>query len=125
MDAAPPFTIRSFIAIPLGLELIARIEKTQKELRTLPADVKWVNPQSIHLTLKFLGNIEERSVEDIAQGIQNSMRGFKPWSAAVRNVGAFPSLRSPRVVWVGIEGPRRSAGWTPKSNRKRNVKAWL
>jgi RNA 2',3'-cyclic 3'-phosphodiesterase len=96
-------TIRSFIAIPLNPEIISRIEKTQKELKTLPADVKWVNPQSIHLTLKFLGNIEEGNIETIAQGIQNGMRGFKPWSAAVKNMGAFPSLRSPRVVWVGLD----------------------
>jgi RNA 2',3'-cyclic 3'-phosphodiesterase len=95
--------IRSFIAIPLNPEIISRIEKTQKELKTLPADVKWVNPKSIHLTLKFLGNIDEGKVEVIAQGIQNGMRGFKLWSATVKNVGAFPSLRSPRVVWVGIE----------------------
>jgi RNA 2',3'-cyclic 3'-phosphodiesterase len=96
-------TIRSFIAIPLNAEIISHIEKTQKELKTLPADVKWVNPRSIHLTLKFLGNIEEGSIETIAQGIQNGMRGFQPWSAVVKNMGAFPSLKSPRVLWVGIE----------------------
>lgn len=96
-------TIRSFIAIPLGAELISRIEKIQRELKTLPADVKWVNPKSIHFTLKFLGNVEEGNIEKIAQGIQNGMRGFKPWSAAVKNMGAFPSLKSPRVVWIGIE----------------------
>ncbi len=96
-------TIRSFIAIPLNAEIISRIEKTQKELKALPADVKWVNPRSIHLTLKFLGNVEEGGIETIAQGIQNGIKGFKPWSAAVKNMGAFPSLKSPRVVWVGIE----------------------
>jgi len=96
-------TIRSFIAIPLNAEILSRIEKTQKELRTLPADVKWVNPTSIHLTLKFLGNVEEGNVEDIARGIQNMVKGVKPWSAVVRNMGAFPSLKNPRVVWIGIE----------------------
>lgn len=95
--------IRSFIAIPLNAEIISRIEKTQKELRTLPADVKWVNSRSIHLTLKFLGNVEEGNVEDIARGIQNGIKGVKSWSAAVRNMGAFPSLKNPRVVWIGIE----------------------
>jgi len=99
-------TIRSFIAIPLNPEIISRIEKTQEELKTLPADVKWVNPKSIHLTLKFLGNIEEGSIETIAQGIQDGIKGFKPWSAAVKNMGAFPSLKSPRVVWIGIEDQR-------------------
>jgi len=96
-------TIRSFIAIPLSAEIIFRIDKTQKELKILPADVKWVNPKSIHLTLKFLGGIEEGDIEKIAQGIQNGIRGFKSWSGAVKNMGAFPSLKSPRVVWIGIE----------------------
>ncbi len=96
-------TIRSFIAIPLRAEIIFRIGKTQKELRTLSADVKWVNPQSIHLTLKFLGNIEEKKVEEITQGIQEGIKGFKPWPVMVKNMGAFPSLRNPRVVWIGIE----------------------
>jgi 2'-5' RNA ligase len=95
--------IRSFIAVPLNAEIISRIEKTQKELRTFPADVKWVNPKSIHLTLKFLGGIEEGDIEKIAQGMQDGIKGFKPWSAAVRNMGAFPSLKSPRVVWIGLE----------------------
>jgi len=96
-------TIRSFIAIPLNAEIISHIEKIQKDLKTLSADVKWVNPRSIHLTLKFLGGIEEGDIEKIAQGIQDGITGFKPWSAAVKNVGAFPSLKSPRVVWIGIE----------------------
>ena len=97
--------IRSFIAISLDPEIISNIEKTQKQLKTLSADVKWVNPRSIHLTLKFLGSVEERDIEKIALGIQNGIKGFKPWSAAVKNVGAFPSLKSPRVVWIGIEDP--------------------
>jgi 2'-5' RNA ligase len=96
-------TIRSFIAIPLSAEIIFRIEKIQKELKTLPADVKWVNSTSIHLTLKFLGNVEEGDIEKIAQGIQNGLKGFKPWSVAVKNMGAFPSLKSPRVVWIGLD----------------------
>lgn len=95
--------IRSFIAIPLSAEIISHIEKTQKELKALLADVKWVNPRSIHLTLKFLGGIEEGDIEKIAQGIQDGIKGFKPLSVAVKNVGAFPSLKSPRVVWIGLE----------------------
>jgi 2'-5' RNA ligase len=96
-------SIRSFIAIPIGTEIISRIEKTQRELKSMPVDVKWVNLASIHLTLKFLGNVEEETVEDIAQGIQRGIKGVTPWSAAVKKMGAFPSLRNPRVVWIGIE----------------------
>lgn len=96
-------TIRSFVAIPLEAEIVSRIEKIYKELKMLPADVKWVQPKSIHLTLKFLGSIEEEAIEGIAQAIQQGMKGFAPWTVAVNNVGAFPSLRNPRVVWIGIE----------------------
>ena len=98
-------TIRSFIAIPLNAEIVLHLEKAQKELRALPADVKWGNPTSIHLTLKFLGNVEEGSIGDIARGMQSGIKDVTSWSAGVRNMGAFPSLRNPRVAWVGIEDP--------------------
>ena len=96
-------TIRSFIAIPLTPDIIDRIEKAQKELRSLRADVKWVRPQSIHLTLKFLGNIEESQISAIAQKIQHVAGGYTSWPIHVKSLGTFPSLRNPRVVWVGIE----------------------
>jgi len=96
-------TMRSFIAIPLPPAIIERIEKAHKELRALHADVKWVRPQSIHLTLKFLGNIEESQIDAIAEKIQHAAAVYQPWSLPVRNLGAFPSFGNPRVVWVGIE----------------------
>jgi 2'-5' RNA ligase len=99
-------TIRSFIAIPLSVELISQIEKIQNQLKKIPTDVKWVNPSSIHLTLKFLGNIEATQIEKIAQGIQNGIKGISKWIAEVKDIGAFPSLKNPRVIWVGIEDER-------------------
>ena len=95
--------IRSFVAIPLNADIISCIEEMQEELRSLPADVKWVRPQSIHLTLKFLGNIEESEIGNIAQKIQHVTNGYKSWSMLVKNLGTFPSPRNPRVVWVGME----------------------
>jgi 2'-5' RNA ligase len=96
-------TIRSFIAIPLETGVVSRIEQTYKELKSLPADVKWVHPNAIHLTLKFLGNVEEKAVESISRGTQEGIKGFASWTVDVKNVGTFPSLRNPRVVWIGIE----------------------
>jgi 2'-5' RNA ligase len=95
--------IRTFVAIPLNQDIISRIEKIHEELRSIPADVKWVRPKSIHLTLKFLGNIDEGGIDSIAQAIQNGVRTFQSWPVYIKNVGAFPSLRNPRVVWIGIE----------------------
>jgi len=98
--------IRSFVAIPLNADIISRIEKIQKELKSIPADVRWVRPQSIHLTLKFLGNIEENRIDDIAQAIQKGISEYESWSVLVKNLGTFPSLRNPRVIWIGVEDKR-------------------
>jgi len=95
--------IRSFIAIPLSHNISFEIEKIHKELKALSADVKWVRPHSIHLTLKFLGAIDEEAIERIAQAIEKAIKGYRPWSVAIKNVGTFPSLRNPRVIWIGIE----------------------
>jgi len=95
--------IRTFIAIPLNQDIISRLEKIHEELRSIPADVKWVRPKSIHLTLKFLGNTDEGEIDGIARVIQNGVRTFQSWSVNIKNVGVFPSLRNPRVVWIGIE----------------------
>jgi 2'-5' RNA ligase len=96
-------TIRSFIAIPLKPEILEGIQKTQNELKGLRADVKWVRPQSIHLTLKFLGTIEEGLIGSLVQRIETVTKEYEPWSMEVRNLGAFPSLRNARVVWIGID----------------------
>lgn len=95
--------IRAFIAIPLSAQIIARLEDVQRKLRALPADVKWVRTESIHLTLKFLGNIEEDMVERISHAVQRGVQGFKPWSVGIRTLGTFPTMRDPRVVWVGLQ----------------------
>jgi len=95
--------IRTFVAIPLNQDIISRIEKIHEELRSIPADVNWVRPKSIHLTLNFLGNIDEGEIDGIARAIQNGVRTFQSWSVNIKNVGVFPSLRNPRVVWIGIE----------------------
>lgn len=95
--------IRSFVAIPLERDLLNRIDKFQRELRGLPADVKWVHVHSIHLTLKFLGDIEETRVEELGGAIERASEGFTPWRIPVKGAGAFPSLRNPRVVWIGMQ----------------------
>lgn len=102
--------IRSFVAIPLDQELLNRIEKFQRELRNLPADVKWVHVHSIHLTLKFLGDVEETRIGELGGAIGRALEGFGPWVVPVKEAGAFPSLRNPRVVWVGIQDHTAALG---------------
>lgn len=94
--------IRSFLAIELPKSIQKKIEEVQTDLRISHADVKWVHPENIHLTLKFLGNIEESRVEPILQAIGGPIQATSPFSIKVQGMGAFPHSKNPRVIWVGL-----------------------
>jgi len=97
--------IRSFIAIELPEEVRLGLRGIQARLKQSGHTfVKWVAPESIHLTLKFLGNIPAGQVTDIARAMEEASRGFLPFRLKIGKLGAFPNLRRPRVVWVGIDG---------------------
>jgi 2'-5' RNA ligase len=94
--------IRSFLAIELPKPILRKIEEVQGDLRSAHADVRWVNPEKIHLTLKFFGNIEESRIDSIFKSIEEPVRNTPPFSLKVRGVGAFPSMKNPRVIWMGL-----------------------
>ena len=75
----------------------------QDELRSAGADVKWVNPDNIHLTLKFLGDITEEKKTDIANLLDDTASKYKSFETNLFKIGCFPRLESPRVIWVGID----------------------
>jgi len=97
--------IRSFIAIELPEEVKSGLHRLQAELK-LPQHtfVKWVGPESIHLTLKFLGNISPQKVSEVAKVMEQASNGVSPFQVEITEVGAFPNLRQPRVLWLGIRG---------------------
>jgi len=95
--------IRSFIAIDIPDDIKKKITAVQSELKESSADVKWVRPGSIHLTLKFLGNIEEGQIKEIGEKISESAKAISPFSIAVTCIGVFPHMRNPRVIWIGLE----------------------
>ena len=95
--------VRSFIAIKLPEEIKNKISDLQKTLRGTGADVKWVSPESIHLTLKFLGNIEKTQIEEILSAIKKSSAKIKPFPIEIKSTGVFPKIEYPRVVWIGVK----------------------
>jgi 2'-5' RNA ligase len=106
-------TIRSFIAIELPEEVKSGLHRLQAEL-TLPqySFVKCVAPEGIHLTLKFLGNISAQKVTDITGVMEQASQGVSPFQLHITEVGAFPNMRRPRVLWVGIKGEvDKLIGW--------------
>lgn len=96
--------MRSFIAIDIPAELRNALASVQEELRASGADVKWVRPQSVHLTLKFLGEIEPDAVKDIQQEVEKHTRERSPFTLELGGMGCFPRLRQPRIVWLGLLG---------------------
>ena len=95
--------IRSFLAIELPFTIIEKLKELQDDLKSSLSSVKWVRPESIHLTLKFFGNIEEESIEEISRVISGVTSKFSPFHLDIRNIGSFPSLTRPRVIWIGID----------------------
>lgn len=95
--------MRVFIAIEITKEIQETLSKLQAELKTAPAGVKWINPKNIHLTLKFLGEVEEHKIPKIMQSLKKVSSNFKPFAIELSAIGGFPTLQSPRIIWVGIE----------------------
>jgi RNA 2',3'-cyclic 3'-phosphodiesterase len=95
--------MRVFIAIDLPNQIRDTLRQIQRELRSLTDSARWVAPESIHITLKFIGEVPEKRIEDI----NTALRGlsWKNFTVTVRGVGFFPGTRSPRVFWAGMEAP--------------------
>ncbi len=97
--------VRSFIAIELPNELKLGLNQLEAQLKSgKQPGVKWVNPYSIHLTLKFLGSIAVDKISQITKSMNEAVQGISPFHLEVKELGAFPNLRRVQVVWVGISG---------------------
>jgi 2'-5' RNA ligase len=97
--------IRSFIAIELPDGLKSELVQLEARLKSSEQfRVKWVDPNGIHLTLKFLGNIAADRVEGIVRVMEEAARGISPFQLKVKGLGVFPSLKRAQVAWVGLSG---------------------
>jgi 2'-5' RNA ligase len=95
--------MRLFIAIELPDEIRAALAAVQNELRCAQADVAWTKPDNQHLTLKFFGEVEAQFVPAITEACQKAVAGIHPFTISLRDTGAFPNLRAPRVLWAGLD----------------------
>ncbi len=97
--------IRSFIAIELPDELRQELVQLEAQLKSSTSSgVKWVDPYSIHLTLKFLGDIAIDRIDGITEAMEEAIRGIPAFHLEVRELGVFPNLRRVQVAWVGVRG---------------------
>lgn len=100
-------TVRTFIAIELDAGLKAGLALAQERLheRVPPRSVRWVRPEAIHLTLKFLGDTPIERLDEIKAALGQATAESQPFGIDVGGLGCFPNLRRPRVVWIGLQEP--------------------
>jgi RNA 2',3'-cyclic 3'-phosphodiesterase len=96
--------IRAFIALDLPPGVYRALTGLQQEWQRTAAPVSWIRPESIHLTLKFLGNIANEQVAEIQPLLQKVAVSAAPFRLQPLGCGAFPSIKQMRVVWVGLQG---------------------
>jgi RNA 2',3'-cyclic 3'-phosphodiesterase len=98
--------MRTFIAISLTKASQIELSLLQDRLGKSKADIKWVAPSNIHITLKFLGNIQKSKINQLSPLIENALQGFKIFDIAIAGLGAFPCICSPEIIWAGISKGR-------------------
>ena len=96
-------SIRTFIAVDLSEGIKNSVFEVQRELKKSGADIKWVDPKNLHVTLKFLGETDEEKVIKIKFALDEIASLQKSFEINISELGAFPNMRSPRIIWIGID----------------------
>lgn len=123
--------LRTFIAVDLGKTIRDRIITLQETLARTGTEIKWVEPENLHVTLLFLGEVDQRQVINVCRMVQDCATKQPAFSLSVETVGCFPNERRPRVVWVGVgegaqelcalhdalEGPLQELGYRREERR--------
>ena len=98
--------VRTFIAVQLEESLLERIEELIAALRRKPGSqaARWMPTRNIHLTLKFLGDVESEALPSVSEAVASAVATIRPLAIEVADLGCFPSTRRPRIVWAGLRG---------------------
>lgn len=99
--------IRTFIAVDLPPSVLEALGQVSSQLQEKLPDtpVRWVNYQKMHLTLKFLGDISKENIGMVEKILQSEAAKHQAMEIGIGGIGAFPKMRHPRVIWIGIEAP--------------------
>ncbi|MCS7228479.1 MAG: RNA 2',3'-cyclic phosphodiesterase [Candidatus Kryptonium sp.] len=98
--------IRTFIAVDVPEKIKDEIFEIEKELmKSASEGVKWEEKEKFHITLKFLGDVNEEAIDSIYKILNEKLNGFGKFSIIYKGIGAFPDTKNPRVIWIGCEDP--------------------
>lgn len=94
-------SFRTFVAVEITNAIRVRAVELIQALADTAADVNWVEPHNLHLTMKFLGQVHEREIAEVCQAVAEGAGQVAPFEFVVRGAGAFPNAARPRTVWLG------------------------
>ncbi len=99
--------LRAFIAVEIPHEIHRAIERNTEKLRSTlsPSLVRWVPINNVHLTMKFLGDISPANVDILAHMLSLEVSQHSPLKIQIGNLGVFPNIKRPRVIWIGLQAP--------------------
>ena len=95
--------LRAFLAIDIDEDLKAKIYKVIKEFKQIDADIKYVDLENLHLTLKFFGDIDTEGIDLLSSKISNVVNDFDSFKIKIKGCGAFPNTKRIKVIWLGLE----------------------
>jgi 2'-5' RNA ligase len=95
--------LRTFVAVPLADDLRDQLETLQDRMRRHLPQLKWVEVANLHVTLVFLGEVEDRELSRVCTLTQTAAAELAPFTLSLAGAGAFPTARRPRVIWAGID----------------------
>jgi len=96
--------IRAFLAVDLDTQVLERIGRATDHLRECISSIRWVPKENLHLTIKFLGNIEATQVTDIGAALRPRLSLFSRFTISAKGLGVFPEHGRPKILWAGLAG---------------------
>lgn len=100
--------IRTFIAIDISPAVRRRAAVLQDKLRESEVNASWTDPENIHVTMQFLGDVDETLVPEVCKRVAAAAAPFAPFHASFAQAGAFPAADRPRTVWIGVDEGREN-----------------
>lgn len=117
--------MRTFIAIELPKAIRESLNSLQEQLKTSGAEVKWVEPQNIHLTLRFLGEANDKKLDMVIRALEETAKDRNSFYIRLSSIGAFPKINFPRIIWVGIDKGEAEAAEIARALEKEIAKVGI
>jgi 2'-5' RNA ligase len=95
--------MRTFLAADIESGVRQKLSDALKRFVDVDRKIKWVKPENIHITINFFGEVDEKTKLTLEKVIEETSKSIQPFSVTIGGMSAFPSMKSPRVFWIGVE----------------------